>query len=191
MKKNINYTNCLHPKFYKKLFKKQIPITPIGNLKQIMINYTNNNLFSLNRKINITELTEFSTFNPRKLKKIVLNNRKFFKLILLKKKLVISQKLSNIINKKAKNTASKLILNFEYIIFNIVLRSNIIKSFEDLLILIKFSRIYLNRKYISNINIILGIGDVVEIYLSSRMFNYNNYFKKLFKKSLIKIKYKL
>ena len=123
----------------------------------------------------------------KKLKKVILNNRKLYN-FLNNNSLKTSKNLDNYISKKSKFKSLFNLLNLEFSVFNIILNSNIIKSYFDLLILIKYNSIFLNRLPIKNLNIELQLGDIIEFYLSNKFFNYMIYFKNSMNKHLMKIK---
>lgn len=194
MRKKFYHLYNLHPKFYKKIFKKNVNLlnshaaAHVTKLKRIRSLYRFKFLLKNTKHLRDRDREVFNS--KRKIKKVILKNRKFYKLLNYNC-FNTSKKLTNDINIKAKQKITNNLLGFEYLLSNVILRSNIIKSYSDLVLLAKGHGIYLNRKCVSNVNFILNIGDIIEFTLSYRLFNYSNYFKKIFKKNITKIKYKL
>jgi hypothetical protein len=189
MKKKFNYLHNLHPVFYKKKnFKKKFTNTIIKNKNiKLLKNYYILKLI-LKKKNGMKSFD--SLHGKKKLKKTILRNRKLYKFLnfnIFK----TSQKLSKNIRVKSKVKVFNHLLNLEYSLFNVILNTHIIKSYEDLKILTSTNHIFLNRSVIHNLSVILDVGDLVEFILTSKFFNYISYFKNIFKKHVMKIRNKI
>lgn len=187
LKKKFNYLHNLHPTFYKKNVKKKIKlITKQNNVQKIKLIKSLYTIKFLSKKINKTSLV--NTLNgKKKLKKVILNNRKLYN-FLNNSSLKISKKLTKYISKKSKLKNVYNLLSLEFSVFNVILNSNIVKSYNDLYILMNNNSIYINRLIINNLNKELSLGDVIEFYLSNKFYNYISYFKNTMHKHLIKVK---
>ena len=190
IKKKFNFLHNLHPIFYRKNFKKKFNTKrskPLNYNISTIKNYSN--LKFLLKKQNKSEF--INTLNgKKKLKKFILNNRKLYKFLnfnLTKS----SSKLTKLINFNSKLKNFNILLNMEYSIFNVILSSNIVKSYVDLKHLLSLKMVYLNRKNISNLFTILNTGDIIEFSLSKKIFNYIFYFKTIFNKHILKVKNKI
>jgi len=189
LKKKFNYLHNLHPIFYKKNLKKKIN----NNYQNKLFNYNILKTFA-NLKYKVKRQNKFKFINTlngkKKIKKFILLNRKLYKFLnfnLLKTSIKLSKQITFLSKFKQFNR----ILKLEFSLFNIVLNSNFIKSYFDLIKLIKLNIIYINRININNLFFILNINDIVEFNISNKFYNYIFYFKNIFSKHLIKIKNKL
>ena len=176
----------LHPIFYKKNLKKKIKNVSFKNNQKLKILKKNTMLKFLLKKPN-NVLTTNNLNGKKKLKKVILLNRKLYN-FLNNYVFKISKKLTQNISKKSKFKSMHNLLNLEYSLSNIILNSNIIKSYQDLKSLVSKKCIYLNRHIIKNLNIELNVGDIIEFYLSKKFFNYIFYFKNVVNKHIIKIR---
>lgn len=188
LKKRFNYLHNLHPIFYKKNLKKKINIDSFKNKKIKLLKslYTIKFLLKKNTKHN-----NINTLNgKKKLKKVILTNRALYN-FLNYNSFKTAKSLSTHISKKSKLKNLSNLLSLEYSTFNIILNSNLIKSYTDLTILSSAKSIFLNRIPLKNLNKELKVGDVIEFYLSKKIYNYIIYFKELITKYIIKTKNKL
>lgn len=188
LKRKFSYLNNLNPSYYKKFYKK--------TLKSIE-NYDKVKLEKNTSSLNYVELTKKNSLNnnfvngKKKLKKVILLNRKYlsnFQFNVMKN----SKKLSNSISLLSKYKLNLIILKLEFSFSNSILKSNLIKSFNDILTLLKTSSLYLNRKIIKNVKTTeLHTSDLVELNITYKYFNYMYEFKITNKKFFIKLKNKL
>lgn len=74
--------------------------------------------------------------------------------------------------------------NYEFTIFNILLRSHFCLSFKDAIILIRSGFVYVNGSIVTQHNATLLIGDFLQIKLSLYTYKYIRFSKKLLKKKL-------
>lgn len=188
LKKKFNYLHNLHPIFYKKNFKKKINIDnfKLNKLKLFKNLYTIK--FLLNKSIKYNSINTLN--GKKKLKKVILNNRGLYN-FLNYNTFKTSKKLSTYISKKSKLKNIANLLSLEYSAFNIILNSNLVKSYTDLIILSNSKSIFLNRMPLKKLNKELNSGDIIEFYLSKKLFSYINYFKELITKNIIKIRNRL
>jgi hypothetical protein len=192
MKKNFYFLNNLHPVFFKKNLKKKINNNYFSN------NYLNSKFKLIKKyyhlkfffKKNLTS-TNITTFKIRKsFKKIILANRKLFKFLNFNT-FKTSKKLSKqiTINSKLKNVNN--LINLQFSIFNIILSSNLVRSYHDLVTLLRSNSIFLNRMVVKNTNKSTVQGDLIELNISTRFYNYMFFFKNTAIKHINKIKNKI
>ena len=188
LKKRFNYLHNLHPIFYKKNLKKKINVTNIKDKKLKLLK----NLYTI--KFLLKKNSTYSSINTlngkKKLKKVILNNRSLYN-FLNYNSFKTSKNLSTYISKKSKLKNLSNLLNLEYSSFNIILNSNLVKSYTDLVILLQSKSIFLNRMPLKKLNKELNVGDIIEFYLSKKMYNYIIYFKELISRNIIKTRNKL
>lgn len=188
LKKRFNYLHNLHPIFYKKNLKKKINIDNFKTKKIKLIK----NLYTL--KFLLKNKNKSNTLNilngKKKLKKVILSNRALYN-FLNNNTFKTSKKLTTYISKKSKLKNLNNLMSLEYSAFNVILNSNIIKSYTDLVVLCNSSSIFINRIALKNLNKELQSGDIVEFYLSKKIYNYIVYFKDLITKHITKVKNKL
>jgi len=188
LKKKYNYINNLNPLFFKKELKKKIE-------------KKSNNSFLINilEKQKFLHLIEkkktYSSFynlmnGKKKLKKIILSNRRYYNFLNFFN-LKNSFKLTKNILIKSKQNLNLNIVNFEYSLVNILLRSGLFKSYLDIKFLLSKNYIYLNRNIIKNSKLILEQNDLIELNISYKFFNYIFFFRSLLLKNISKIKSKL
>lgn len=186
LKKKFNYLHNLHPIFYKKNLKKKLRLVDSKNKKIKLIKNLYTLKFLLKKKKN--KISSIDTLNGKKrLKKVILTNRRLYN-FLNNNKFKTATKLNKYITKKSKLKNLQSLLSLEYSIFNIILNSNIIKSYTDLSILIKQKCVFINRLHFKNLNSELNIGDIIEFYLNKKFYKYIVYFKNIINKHLIKIR---
>jgi hypothetical protein len=185
LKKKINYLHNLHPVFYRKNLKKKIKNIDTKSQKIKMFKKDNMLKYLLKKPNNL--LTNNTLNGKKKLKKVILVNRKLYN-FLNNYVFKVSKKLTKNISKKSKLRSMSNLLNLEYALSNVILNSNIIKSYQDLKALVLKKCIYLNRSIIKHLNIELSVGDIIEFYLSKKFFNYIFYFKHVVNKHIIKIR---
>lgn len=188
MKKNFHYLHNLHPIFYKKNLKKKISLTSIKNknfkliknfyILKLILKKNNNS-----KNINILKIR-------KKFQKVILKNRRLYKFLKFNS-FKSSQSLSKDITINSKVKTLNNLLNLEYSLFNVILNTNIIKSYEDLKLLSRSNSIFLNRNLIKNLNKVLEVGDLIEFNLSYRFYSYMLYFKNVFIKHITKIRNKI
>jgi hypothetical protein len=189
MKKKFNYLHNLHPVFFKKKnFKKKFVNSPLKN-KNVKLLRSYYILKLILKKKNGMKSFD-SLHGKKKLKKTILRNRKLYKFLNFNT-FKTSQKLSKSIRNSSKVKVFNHLLNLEYSLFNVILNTHIIKSYEDLRILTNTSHVFLNRNVVHNLNTVLNVGDLVEFVLTSKFFNYISYFKNIFKKHIMKVRNKI
>lgn len=200
LKKNFNNLANLHPIFFKKnnFFK---------NIKNLAANTKSNstfsikNLTSLNHTVlpSLVNLNKFgaqainSFHGKKKLKKIIFLNRKVYN-NLYNNTFLKAKRLNENITTTSKLSISQILLNFEFMLFNIILSSNLVKSFSDLKLLMFKNNIFLNRTLVKNLNTQInskGSYSIIEINISNKFFNYLNYCTTTLASSLFKLKSKL
>ena len=188
MKKNFYFLNNLHPVFFKKNLKKKINSNNFFNDKFKLIKKFYFLKFFFKKNLTSTNIT---TFKIRKtFKKILLANRKLFKFLnfnVFKTSKKLSKRIS--INSKLKNINN--LINLQFSLFNIILSSNLIKSYHDLIVLLRSNSIFLNRVVLKNTNKSLMQGDLIELNISTRFYNYMSFFKNTSIKHINKIKNKI
>lgn len=186
LKKKFNYLHNLHPIFYKKNLKKKLKLVDLKNKKIKLIKNLYTLKFLLKKKKN--KISGIDTLNGKKrLKKVILTNRKLYN-FLNNNMFKTSTKLNKYISKKSKLKNLHNLLSLEYSTFNIILSSNIIKSYTDLSILVKQKCIFVNRLNLKNLNSELNTGDIIEFYLNKKFYKYITYFRNVVSKHLIKIR---
>lgn len=188
VKKKFNYLSSLHPIFYKKNLKKKINLNKSKFKNITMLKQKNLVNFNTNQS-NYTSFLNVLN-GKKKLKKSILMNRKLYRFLnynLIK----TSKKLNNNIYIRSKLKPMQNLTNLEYSFFNIALNTNFIKSHLDLLQLLKQGNIYLNRKSVKNYKKILNIGDILEFFLSYKMYKYIKGFKLNINKHILKIRNKI
>jgi len=189
IKKKFNYLHNLHPIFYKKVGKKKIVNNRLNSLNNITLIKDFSNLKFFLKKQNKSSF--INTLNgKKKIRKFNLLNRKLYKFLnfnLLKTSIKVTKSINFFSRFKNYNRLLKL----EFSLFNIILNSKFIKSYNDLNTLFKLNTIYINRIQINNPFYLLKVKDIIEFQLSNKFYNYIFYFKSVFSKHLLKIRNKL
>jgi hypothetical protein len=114
-------------------------------------------------------------------KSLFINNRKFLKFFLKKKKLNRQNKINkyiiNILGKRSKD----LINYFEYKISNILIKSHFFNNINDSFFFIKKGYITINGCVCTDVNNIVNVNDVIKL---TYKYNYYLFYRKSLNKSL-------
>lgn len=193
IKKKFNFTHNLHPIFYKNNLKKRIDNKTNSNLQNQTVLFKNLNKIKFLNKNNTTSLNHnfLNLLNgKKKLKKSILTNRKLYNFLNLNI-FKTSKALSKNIVLKSKLKLLQNLISLEFSLLNIILNTNIIKSHKDLITIIQNNGIFLNRVLLKKINLVLNVGDILELCLSFKVYNYIKFFKQTSDKHLAKIRNKI
>lgn len=126
----------------------------------------------------------------KKLKKLILENRKFVNSSVFSKA-VRSYKLTRWFNLLGRKKNWNIFVLYELKLLNIFLLVHFVRSFTDVIKLIKLGGIYVNRLVQFNHNYICKKGDLLELFVSKIYFIYLIKYKNISEKNIVKIKNKL
>lgn len=121
--------------------------------------------------------------------KTLLKNRKFFKKLFLFSASVKQTKITKRIKRFSSNINNKSNTILEYSLCNLLLRSGLFFFQKDVLLFIKFGMVYLNGRTVYDSNINLVVGDIIQLSVSTFIYKYIYFSKKLLKRKVALFRY--
>lgn len=126
----------------------------------------------------------------KKMKKTILENRKILKKVVFLNT-VRSYTLNKFISFFGKKKIWNNIISFEFRLINILLNSGLVKSYNDVIILLKLNLVCVNKYIMHNMYHTLAKGDLIELTYTKIYYIYLLKFKYICEKNILKIRNKI
>lgn len=120
--------------------------------------------------------------------KTINKNRKFMKNFFFLPNKVRQKKITKKIYNNSKNTFIND-SSYEYTLLNITLRSGIFFFFQDTMLVLKKSLIYVNCQPVQNFHMVLNVGDCIQLNISKKVYRYIKFCVKFLKKRAALLRY--